>query len=142
MLFKLALWASLVFPDHGSQLQLSMALIVNVLQITVHVYLKPYGREDAAIMNLMHGAGIVLTLYINFSEFSMNYLLTSKELAIALDPLQDVRAYDRKISMVGRTIEVLTFMFIASFVLAYSKRGVMKTKRLGDKVKGNGKTTR
>ena len=69
MLFKLALWASLVFPDHGSQLQLSMALIVNVLQITVHVYLKPYGREDAAIMNLMHGAGIVLTLYINFSNF-------------------------------------------------------------------------
>ena len=33
-------------------------------------------------------------------------------------------------------------MFIASFVLAYSKRGVMKTKRLGDKVKGKWKKRR
>merc|ERR1719498_1905790 len=51
LLFKLALWATLVFFDHGSEMQLACALVVNILQLCIHVYVLPFGTDDAALLN-------------------------------------------------------------------------------------------
>ena len=45
MLFKLALWSALVFFEHGTEMQLACALIVNVLQLCVHQTLRPMGGD-------------------------------------------------------------------------------------------------
>jgi hypothetical protein len=39
--FKLALWCALVAFDEGSEMQLGMALIINTVQLVVHIYLLP-----------------------------------------------------------------------------------------------------
>ena len=41
LVFKLLLWSALVFFDHGSEMQLATALVVNVLQLCFHVRLYP-----------------------------------------------------------------------------------------------------
>jgi len=61
MVFKLALWSTLVFFEHGSELQLATALVVNVLQLCVHIYILPMGGEDAKLLNTMQTCTLVLT---------------------------------------------------------------------------------
>ena len=61
MVFKLALWSTLVFFEHGTEMQLAAALVVNVLQLCVHIEIKPMGGEDAKLLNLMQSCTLVLT---------------------------------------------------------------------------------
>ena len=61
MVFKLALWGTLVFFEHGSEMQLATALVVNVLQLCIHIEIKPMGGEDAGLLNTMQAASLVLT---------------------------------------------------------------------------------
>ena len=70
MAFKLALWSALVFFEHGSEMQLGVALIVNVMQLCVHQTIMPMGGSDAALLNIMLTGTLVLTTYINFGGFS------------------------------------------------------------------------
>ena len=74
MSFKILLWSTLVFFEHGSELQLSMALIVNILQLCVHVYLLPFGGDDAVLLNLLQAGVLVLTTYLNFGGLLINHL--------------------------------------------------------------------
>ena len=60
MCFKLALWSALVFFEHGSEMQLATALIFNVIQLCAHMKIEPMGGEEAALLNLMQAAGLVL----------------------------------------------------------------------------------
>ena len=68
--FKLALWSTLVFFAHGSEMQLATALVVNILQLCVHIEIKPMGGADAWLLNLMQTCTLVLTTYINFGALS------------------------------------------------------------------------
>ena len=61
MSFELALWSALVFFEHGSEMQLATALVVNVLQLCIHLVLLPMGGENAWLLNLMQAATLVLT---------------------------------------------------------------------------------
>ena len=61
MVFKLALWSTLVFFEHGTEMQLAAALVVNVLQLCVHIEIKPMGGEDAQLLNVMQACTLVLT---------------------------------------------------------------------------------
>ena len=94
-MFKLALWSALVFFVHGSEMQVATALVINVLQLCVHVYLLPMGGVDAALLNGMQTCTLVLTTYINFGALTMNYLELSMTLARFLDPT-NVDKYDGK----------------------------------------------
>ena len=64
MVFKLALWSALVFFNHGSEMQLAAALIVNVLQLCVHIYVLPMGGKDATLLNTMQSCTLVLTTQV------------------------------------------------------------------------------
>ena len=59
--FKLGLWSALVFFEHGSEMQLATALVINVLQLCVHIEIKPMGGEDAQLLNVMQACTLVLT---------------------------------------------------------------------------------
>ena len=61
MAFKLALWSTLVFFEHGTEMQLAAALVVNVLQLCVHLIVLPMGGEDARLLNTMQACTLVLT---------------------------------------------------------------------------------
>jgi hypothetical protein len=61
MCFKLALWSALVFFEHGSEMQLATALVINVMQLCVHLTVLPMGGEEAALLNFMQAASLVLT---------------------------------------------------------------------------------
>ena len=60
-MFKLGLWSALVFFEHGSEMQLAAALVINVLQLCVHLKIEPMGGEEAVLLNLMQAATLVLT---------------------------------------------------------------------------------
>ena len=64
MLFKLGLWSALVFFEHGTEMQLACALIVNVLQLCVHQTLRPMGGEEAALLNNLQTGTLVLTVRV------------------------------------------------------------------------------
>ena len=58
----------------GDELQLAVALVVNVMQLCVHIYLLPMGGPDARLLNAMQACTLVLTTYLNFGGLCLNYL--------------------------------------------------------------------
>ena len=42
-------------------MQLACALVINVLQLCVHIFVWPMGGEDAALLNVMQTGTLVLT---------------------------------------------------------------------------------
>ena len=108
-------------------MQLATALVINVLQLCVHVYVLPMGGEDAALLNLMQTCTLVLTTYINFGALSMNYLKVSKTLAHYVDP-GSVDEYDASIAAIGLLMQLLTFGLFLSFGGVAIKAAVVKAR--------------
>ena len=73
MLFKLGLWSALVFFEHGTEMQLACALIVNVLQLCVHVRLYPMGGDEAALLNNFQTGTLVLTVRVLMLDRFINW---------------------------------------------------------------------
>ena len=110
-------------------MQLATALVINVLQLCVHVYVLPMGGADAALLNLMQTCTLVLTTYINFGALSMNYLEVSQTLAHYVDP-GGVDEYDASIAAIGLLMQLLTFGLFLSFGGVAIKAAVMKARGL------------
>eukprot|EP00947_MAST-08B_sp_MAST-8B-sp1_P001001 g1001.t1 len=69
MIFKLALWATLVFFEHGSQFQLAFSAFLCFIQVGAHVHFKPY---DDQLKNVLHRQQILYTvLHFCLSFFDM-----------------------------------------------------------------------
>ena len=51
--FKLVLWSTLVFFEYGSELQMSAALVVNVMQLCAHIFFLPFGGPKHVLMNVL-----------------------------------------------------------------------------------------
>ena len=124
-MFKLGLWSALVFFEHGSEMQLATALVINVLQLCVHVYVLPMGGVEAALLNFMQTCTLVLTAYINFGALAMNYLKVSQTLAHYVDP-GSVDEYDASIAAIGLLMQLLTFGLFLSFGGVATKKGFAK----------------
>eukprot|EP00947_MAST-08B_sp_MAST-8B-sp1_P004654 g4654.t1 len=78
MTFKLALWATLVFFEHGSQFQLAMSAVICVIQLGVHARFEPY--EDR-FKNFMQYVSYGLVAFTSFSGLMLNYLKLAVEIA-------------------------------------------------------------
>ena len=126
-MFKLALWSALVFFVHGSEMQVATALVINVLQLCVHVYLLPMGGVDAALLNGMQTCTLVLTTYLNFGALSLNYLEVSRKLAQFIDP-GSVGDYDAPAAAIGFIMQLLTFGLILSFGGVAIKNSIAKAR--------------
>ena len=66
MMFKMTLWSILTFFDSGSVIQLSFALVTNVLHLCIHVYARPFGGKQALQQNFAEFFTLLLTAFINF----------------------------------------------------------------------------
>eukprot|EP00947_MAST-08B_sp_MAST-8B-sp1_P006424 g6424.t1 len=85
MTFKLSLWVVLVLFQEGdgtdkNEMQLGIALVVNVIQLSVHIYLLPLEgskKNPDWLLNLVETFSLILTCYMNFAGFTINYLESS-----------------------------------------------------------------
>ena len=67
MIFKLALYATLVAFDYQSEMQLATALVVNVMQLCVHIFVLPMSGddlEDSKLQNVLQACTLVLTTQV------------------------------------------------------------------------------
>ena len=110
-------------------MQLATALVINVLQLCVHIEIKPMGGEDAALLNLMQTGTLVLTTYLNFGALTLNYLTLAKAFAQYLDP-SGVGKYDAPFAAVSVLMEILTFGLILSFGAVAAKNAFAKAREL------------
>ena len=62
------MWSALVFFEHGSEMQLATALIINVMQLCIHLSVRPMGGVDGALLNVMQAATLVLTAQVQRNE--------------------------------------------------------------------------
>lgn len=85
------------------------------------------GGADAVLLNIMQAATLVLTAYINFGAFSMNYLTLAKDHAKYTDP-QNADKYDAHIQTIGLLMEVLTLGLFASFGGVAIKKAMLRMK--------------
>ena len=99
MLFKVLLWSTLVFFEHGSEMQLACALMINVVQLVAHTHFHPFGGQNAQLLNVMQFGTLFLTTFINFGGLAMNYL----KLAQAYYPEQ-ADAYDIQLNVLKRSL--------------------------------------
>ena len=64
--FKLALWCALVLFDEGSEMQLGMALIINTVQLVVHIYLLPLrgsASTPAWQINMLESGSLIVICF-------------------------------------------------------------------------------
>eukprot|EP00947_MAST-08B_sp_MAST-8B-sp1_P003830 g3830.t1 len=120
MLFKLALWATLVFFEHGSQFQLAMSAAICWLQLGVHARFEPF--EDG-FKNMLQYASYTLIAFTSFSGLVLNYINVSLELAALAQRKreQDRLASEKYIfSLVAEIIIWSTTIYIVIKVLYYA----------------------
>jgi len=120
MLFKVFLWSTLVFFEHGSEMQLACALVINVIQLCAHIYFRPFGGQNAQLLNVMQFGTLFLTTFINFGGLAMNYL----KLAQTHYPEQS-DAYDMQLNVLKRMLEIMTCGIIFCFCGVGIKGGVL-----------------
>ena len=80
MTFKLALWATLVFFEHGSQFQLAMSAAICFVQLGVHARYEPY---ETGFKNLMQYVSYTLVAFTAFAGLLLNFITVSAKLALA-----------------------------------------------------------
>ena len=74
MIFKLALWATLVFFEHGSQFQLAMSAVICVIQLGYHARFEPFEQRGK---NVLQYLSYILVAFTSFSGLLLNYIKVS-----------------------------------------------------------------
>jgi len=107
-----------VFFEFGSEMQMATALVVNVLQLCVQIYVQPFGDKEApgeaALLNMMQTLTLVLTSFITIGASTLNALEVSKALARYADP-DSVGLYELPSVFVAYTMQVLTAFVLLTF---------------------------
>eukprot|EP00947_MAST-08B_sp_MAST-8B-sp1_P002385 g2385.t1 len=134
MFFKLGLWATLVFFKNGSQFQLATSALLCVLQLCAHARFEPY--EDYA-KNVLQYLGLFLIAFTSFSGLVLNYLKTSRELAIERGDKQDQAYLESCIAgfnfvaeftlWLGVVLVVCFSMFLSTIVVVFTRTVMRKT---------------
>ena len=80
-------------------------MVVNVLQLSVCIHLKPMGGNAAPLLNALEIATLVLTTYINFGSLNINAALVSKDLAVLQGRFPDALLLDDRIQQIQTTMQ-------------------------------------
>ena len=131
MCFKFGLWSTLVFFDYGTELQLGVALLINILQLCVHVYCQPFGGDGAAWLNGLQTGTLVLTSYINFGSIFIKHLTavrTLEEMRFG-EETAHFASLETQINVMARGMEVLAVLLILTFAGTGVKAAVDKCRQ-------------
>eukprot|EP00947_MAST-08B_sp_MAST-8B-sp1_P004597 g4597.t1 len=113
MTFKLALWGTLVFFEHGSQFQLATSAAICFVQLGVHARFEPY---ETGFKNAMQYVSYTLVAFTAFSGLLLNYIAVSAKLALATlqqDEYDRLRAREARF----KTIAAVFIWFGAAVIL-------------------------
>eukprot|EP00947_MAST-08B_sp_MAST-8B-sp1_P003342 g3342.t1 len=105
MLFKLSLWATLVYFEHGSQFQLATSVIVCCIQLAFHARLEPFNDR---FKNAVQYVSLILVAFTSFSGLILNYLVVSAENA----RLAVKEAEGRRVAYQQATFKTITAVII------------------------------
>ena len=124
MFFKLALWCALVGFEEGSEMQLGAAMIVNTVQLTVHIYLLPMRGTVASpawLLNLIESGTLVLTLFMTFAAFSIKYSRSLLKISdLTSDHTGDATTRST-IATLSMTMQVLFFAQLSLMAVALTR---------------------
>ena len=138
MLFKLALYAILVFFDLGSQFQQATAAMLCFIQLGVHARYEPY--KDP-FKNWLQYMGLALVVTTASGGLVLNYLDVTKALHLALDDKIKAAATERQIEGFKTALEFVMWVGIAVatvqmvfYAFKFLKRNEVWLKRLLNKL--------
>jgi hypothetical protein len=112
MLFKLALWCAVVLFNDGSDMQLGVSLIINMIHLTVHVYLLPLGGKPGLpswVLNLLETGTLILTCFMSFAGFSIKFLQISQKSV-------EIKFNGTRYKELGESIDILNTLLVVMFV--------------------------
>merc|ERR1712046_447615 len=89
--FKCFLWVALALLQEFRETQLTVVLIINVIQVCVFLKLAPYGGADALVLNLFQSLALFISCCINLGGIFLGYLDT----AIALNRAVSISTGDQ-----------------------------------------------
>ena len=119
MLFKLSLWATLVFFEHGSQFQQALSAIICFIRLSVHARLEPF---DSRFENILEYEILGITAFLSSSGLVLNFLATAKELATLQDDAESETDMIERIRIFEDFVAVVLWsslaMVIATCLLA------------------------
>eukprot|EP00947_MAST-08B_sp_MAST-8B-sp1_P004400 g4400.t1 len=127
MIFKLALWCALVIFEEGSEMQLGSALIINTIQLVVHIYLLPLEgtlSTPAWQINSLETGSLVLICFIAFGGFATNYL----EISLQAFPEREAQIKG-SIGSLDITMQVLAFLQFGSMIYLLARDHWKKRKQ-------------
>ena len=114
MTFKLLLASTLSFFDHGSEMQLAVALVVNVTHMMIHIYVLPFALK---ISNQLETAALFLKCALNMCGLAMNYLSVAKKAADITE--EKLSAYADQITMLQTISSVCTVAIMGKFAVRF-----------------------
>ena len=118
MTFKILVWCLLVFLDDGGDEQLAIALVVNVVQLCVHIYCQPFYGDNAWLLNLQQTAVLVTTTYTNFGGFYTDHLQQVRLLLGGTSANEGERdRIDERLGLVSGLMEALFAATLLAFAL-------------------------
>lgn len=118
MTFKVLLWGTLSLFRYRSAIQLAVALILSVVQLSLHIYFRPFGGETLApqVANFLQTGTFIVTVYIAFGGMVTNYLVVLRDYEnLVPGPVgseNNVDEYTRQIETVNTIMQTLTFLQI------------------------------
>ena len=140
MTFKLALWATLVFFDHGSQFQLAMSAAICFLQLGVHARFEPF---ETRFKNTMQYVSFTLVAFAAFSGLLLNYINLATELATArfkLDEFERLRSKQEIFKICTAVViwagTVAIIIQMVYYTFKFCRRHGAAVRRLGSRAKG------
>jgi uncharacterized membrane protein YgcG len=131
MLFKLLLWATLVFFDDGSQFQLATAALVGFCQVGVHAKFEPFVDP---FKNWLQYVGLVLVALVSFSGLILNFLEVSKDYALVQDDQYNLKSLREQIAAFKMALAVVTWTGLALVLFRVLLKAYKFMKKNGSRV--------
>ena len=128
MLFKLVLWAILVFFDHKNQFQLIASTMICFIQLGAHARFQPYKNT---FKNWLQYIVLILVALTSFGGLAINYLEVTEALGVALDDDLKIQVARKQNKGFKTALEVVLWVgiFVAAAPMLYDIGKFLNRKR-------------
>ena len=112
------MWLALVMFDYRSTVQLAFALSLNIVQLMLHVGLRPFGGEDAPTINRLQLVQLSLTVLMSLGALAMAYIVARTESKYASPA--DISEYESSLNTVQWLLtlaNIFSYLFFAGSIL-------------------------